>query len=113
VVAANVVFFVGGAYGLISVGRKASGKERIVVLCFCAGFLIIPLKVLIAPHGIQLIRTFQSISTSIAFFAALSLLVESPRWGKSDAAIAKQLALYLGVLVLFVLAIGALIYFLY
>lgn len=113
VVAANVVFYLSVVYALISLYRSAKDKERAVVLCFSAGFLILPLKILIAPHAITLIRTFQSICSGTAFLAALAIFVESPAWGKSDAAIAKQLAMYVGVLVIFALVIGALIYFLY
>lgn len=113
VAAANVVFYLMLVYGFISIYRTARGKERVIVGGFCVAVLILPLKMLVASHAtaIALIRILESICSGIAFFAALAILVESPSFGKSDAATARWIALFVGIFVLPLLVIGALLYF--
>ena len=93
--------------------RGTQGSERVVVGgFFTAAFLGLlgPIKALSSPHAITAIRSAQAVGMSIAFFAALLILLKSPAWQTGDAKTAVRLSLFLGAFLLFAFVVGALLY---
>jgi len=93
--------------------RGTQGNERVVVGGFFTAALLGllgPIKALGSPHAITAIRSAQAVGMSIAFFAALLMLLKSPAWQKGDAKTAVRLLLFLGAFLLFAFVVGALLY---
>jgi hypothetical protein len=94
--------------------RGTQGNERVVVGGFFTAALLGllgPIKALGSPQAITAIRSVQALGISVAFFAALLILLKSPAWQKSDAQTAGSLLLFAGAFVVFVVVIGAVLYF--
>lgn len=61
--------------------RKTQGKERIVVAGFCTGGLFGlagPIRALASPRAVMAIQSIQAAGMSVAFVAALLILLRSP-----------------------------------
>jgi hypothetical protein len=110
VAAFNVAFYI----YVVGLGvwfyRGVQGKERFVVAGFLLG-LLGPIKALASPRAVAAIRTVQAVGMGVAFFAALTILLESPTLGKSDAKTAMRLLLFLGAFSVFAFLVGAVLYF--
>jgi hypothetical protein len=94
--------------------RGTQGNERVVVTGFFASALLglsRPIKALASPYAITAIRSVQAVGMSVAFFAALLILLKSSGWQKGDAQTAGRLLLFVGALVVFGFVIGAVMYF--
>jgi hypothetical protein len=96
--------------------RRTEGNERLLV----AGFLTSGLlglfgriRALASPHPMATIRSLQSVCMTVAFVAAILILLKSPAFGRGDAKTALRLSGFLGAFVVVALLLGALIYFLY
>jgi len=90
------------------------GNERVVVGGFFTAALLGllgPIGTLGSPQAITAIRSVQALGMSVAFFAALLILLKSPAWQKADAQTAGRLLLFVGAFVVFVFVIGAVLYF--
>ena len=93
--------------------RGTQGKERVVVGGYFTAALLGLLgriKALDSPRAVIWIRSVQSVGMSVAFFAALLILWQSPAWQTDDAKSAVRLSLFLGAFVLFTFVVGALLY---
>ena len=93
--------------------RGTQGMERVVVGGFFSAALLGllgPIKALGSSHAITAIRSAQAVGMSIAFFAALLILLNSPAWQTGDAKTAVRLVLFLGAFLLFAFVVGALLY---
>jgi len=93
--------------------RRTQGNERVAVGGFFTAALLGllgPIKALGSPHAITAIRSAQTAGMSIAFFAALRILLKSPAWQKGDAKTAVRVSLFVGALLLFAFVVGALVY---
>ncbi len=112
----NLTFYVFFLWAGVGLYRSTQGKERVLVCgwfaSFLLGLLFGPIEGLIPPWAIATIRYAKGIGMSVAFIAALLILVKSPPFGKSDATSLGRLLLFLGLFVIGALVIGALIYFL-
>jgi hypothetical protein len=94
--------------------RATQGNERVVVGGFFTAALLGLLgsiKALGSPQALTAIRSVQALGMSVAFFAALLILFKSPAWQKGDAQTARRLLLFVGAFAVFVLVIGAVLYF--
>jgi hypothetical protein len=94
--------------------RGTQGSERVVVVGFFTSALfglLGPIKTLASPHAITAIRSVQAVGMSVAFFAALLILLKSSPWGKGDAKTAMRLLLFLGAFFVFAFLVGAVLYF--
>ena len=94
--------------------RGTQGNERVVVGGFFTAALLGllgPIKALGTPQAITGIRLVQALGMSVAFFAALLILLKSPAWQKGDVQTAGRLLLFVGAFVVFVFVIGAALYF--
>jgi hypothetical protein len=94
--------------------RGTHGNERVVVGGFFTAALLGLLgsiKAVGSPHAITAIRSVQALGMSVAFFAALLILLKSPAWQNGDAQTAGRLLLFVGAFVVFVFVIGAVLYF--
>jgi hypothetical protein len=93
--------------------RGTQGMERVVVGGFFSAALLGllgPIMALGSSHAITAIRSAQAVGMSIAFFAALLILLKSPAWQTGDAKTAVRLLLFLGAFLLFAFVVGALFY---
>lgn len=94
--------------------RGTQGNERVLVAGFFTSALLGllgPIKALASPHVITAIRSVQAVGMSVAFFAALRILLKSPAFGKGDAKTAMRLLLFLAVFFVFAFVVGAVLYF--
>lgn len=94
--------------------RGTQGNERVVVVGFFTSALLGllgPIKAVSSPQAITPMRLVQALGMSVAFFAALLILLKSPAWGKGDTQTARRLSLFVGAFVVFVFVIGAVFYF--
>ena len=94
--------------------RGTQGSERVVVGgLFTAALLGLlgSIRALGSPQAITAIRSVQALGMSVAFVAALLILLKSPAWQKSDAQKAGRLFLFVGAFVVFVFVIGAVLHF--
>jgi len=96
--------------------RGTQGNERILVSGFFGAALLGilgPIKTFGSPRAVTAIRSVQGFGMSIAFCAALLILLKSPAWQTGDAKTAVRMLLFLGVLVLFAFLVGALMYWIF
>lgn len=114
VITLNVVFYIYMLWLAYWAYRATQGNERVVVGGFFTAALLSllgRLKALGSPQIITTIRLVQALGMSVAFFAALLILVESPAWQKDDAQTAGRLLFFVGAFVVIVFVIGAVMYF--
>ena len=93
--------------------RGTRGTERVVVGGFFTAALLGllgPIRALGSPQTITAIRSAQAVGMSVAFFAALLVLLNSPAWQIGDAKKAVRVVLFLGAFLLFFFVVGALVY---
>jgi len=93
--------------------RGTQGNERILVGGFFSAVLLGilgPIKTLGSPRAVTAIRSVQGLGMSIAFCAALLILLKSPAWQTGDAKTAMRSLLFLVVLVLTAFVVVALMY---
>jgi hypothetical protein len=116
VAAINVLFYVYLIWAAIWFYRRVEGNERIVVAGFFMSGLIGFLgriDALGSPSSIAAIRSIQSGCMTVAFVAAIAILLKSPAFERADAKTALRFCAYIGTFAVVMLLIGGLIYFLY
>ena len=109
----NLLFYIYMLWLSFWVYRGTRGNERVVVGGFFTAALLGLLgsiKALGSPHTITAIRSAQAVGMSIAFFAALLILLKSSAWQTGDSKTAVRLLLFLGAFLLFAFLVGALMY---
>jgi hypothetical protein len=113
VIAFNLFFYASMLWLGFWVYRGAQGNERVLVGGFFTAALLGllgPIKALSSPHAFTAIRSIQFAGMTVAFFAALVILLKSPALQKGDAKTAVRLLLFLGAFVLIAVLVGALLY---
>jgi hypothetical protein len=114
VIALNLLFRTALLWGGVLFLRGTQGKERLVVagwfMSACLGMLN-PIEALSAPPAIAVIRLLRTIGMSVAFLAALLILLKSPAFGRDDAKTALRLLLFLGTFIAFIFLASAALYF--
>jgi hypothetical protein len=100
VIAFNLFFYASMLWLGFWVYRGAQGNERVLVGGFFTAALLGllgPIKALSSPHAFTAIRSIQFAGRTVAFFAALVILLKSPAWQKGDAKTAVRLLLFLAL----------------
>jgi hypothetical protein len=109
----NFIFYVYMLWIAYWVYRGTQGNERVGVGGFFTAALLGLLgrfEALGSPRAVTAIRLVQAAGMSIAFFAALLILLKNPVWQTGDAKTAVRLSLFLGAFVLLAFVVGALLY---
>jgi hypothetical protein len=86
----NLAFYVYMLWLGVVFYRWAQGNERVVVAGFFAGTLLSPIKALVSPPAVAVIRSVQAVGMTVAFLAATYIFLKSPATAKGNSKIAKQ-----------------------
>ena len=116
VAAINVLFYFYLLWVAIWFYRRVEGSERIIVAGFFMSGLIgllARIDALGSQQIIAAIRSLQSGCMTVAFVAAVVILLKSPVFDKADAKTARRLFAFVGTFLVVALLIGGLIYFLH
>lgn len=114
VAAINLLFYAYLLWIAIWFYRRVEGSERIVVAgFFMSGFIgfLARIDAFGSQQLIAAIRSLQSGSMTVAFVAAVVILLKSPAFDKGDAKTALRLFAFVGAFLVAALLIGGVIYF--